>query len=191
MNRLFLFQETAVLNSLPSPFPKELQPWQINNPALMKSWCAGAMRSRKKQRRIISFEETVDIKIKSLKSWIFPETAPLGGWECREFHYTRQRERQFVDDAWRPIGVGESWGGPDMSALFRCRAQMPAHFAGKKVVLKLYFGGDGLLSLNGQAVSRPRSLPRHRAAQPIARPARNAMTSRWNPTSSGISANRK
>ena len=105
---------------------------------------------KKKQRRIISFEETVEIKIKALKSWIYPETAPLTGWECREFHYTRQREREFVDDAWRPIGVGETWGGPDMSAFFRCRAQLPAHFAGKKVVLKVYFGGDGLLSLNGK-----------------------------------------
>ena len=49
-----------------------------------------------------------------------------------------------------PLHVGETWGGPDMSALFRCRARMPAQFAGKKVVLKIYFGGDGLLSLNGK-----------------------------------------
>jgi len=105
---------------------------------------------KKKQRRIISFEETVDIKIKALKSWIFPETEPLTGWECREFLYTRKRERQFRDDVWRPIEVGETWGGPDMSALFRCSAKMPERFKGKKVVLKLYFGGDGLLNLDGK-----------------------------------------
>lgn len=102
-----------------------------------------------KQRRIISFGETVDIKIAALKRQIFPETVPLGGWEIREFRYTRHRERVFKDKDWRPIRQGETWGGPDTSALFRCNAKMPESFKGKRVVLKLYFGGDGLLSLNG------------------------------------------
>jgi len=103
-----------------------------------------------KQRRIISFEETVDIKIKSLRRLIYPETVPLEGWQCREFQYTRHRERIFKDKAWRPIRVGETWGGPDTSALFRCKARMPARLKGRKVVLKIYFGGDGLLYVNGK-----------------------------------------
>jgi len=105
---------------------------------------------KKKQRRIISFEETVDIKIKALKLWIYPDIEPLTGWECREFHYTRQRERLFTEESWRPIEVGGSWGGPDRSAYFRCSAALPARFAGQKVALKVYFGGDGLLSVNGK-----------------------------------------
>jgi alpha-mannosidase len=104
---------------------------------------------KRKQRRIISFEETVELKIKGLRPWIYPETAPLEGWEVREFTYTRHREREYLGD-WRPIKVGESWGGPDRSALFRCAGQMPTEFAGKPVALKIYVGGDGLLSLNGQ-----------------------------------------
>ena len=103
-----------------------------------------------KQRRIISFEETVAIKIQSLKRLIFPEVFPVEGWEFRQFTYTRHRERVFSDERWQPIAVGESWGGPDVSAQFRCTTVMPAHFAGKKVVFKLYFGGDGLLTLNGK-----------------------------------------
>jgi alpha-mannosidase len=103
-----------------------------------------------KQRRIISFEETVDIKIASLRRWISPETVPLDGWEVREFQYTRHRERVFKDKTWRPIRVGETWGGPDTSALFRCKARMPASLKGRKVVLKIYVGGDGLLSVNGK-----------------------------------------
>lgn len=102
-----------------------------------------------KQRRIISFEETVEIKINSLKKMIFPETVSLDGWEYREFTYTRKREKEFHFD-WKPLQVGETWGGPDMSAQFRCKASMPAAFKGKKVVLKLYFSGDGLLSVNGK-----------------------------------------
>ena len=103
-----------------------------------------------KQRRIISFEETVQIKVKSLKQLIFTDQVPLNGWEFRQFQYTRKRERIFSDETWQPIAVGESWGGADISAQFRCNATMPAHFAGKKVVLKLYFGGDGLLIINGE-----------------------------------------
>lgn len=102
-----------------------------------------------KQRRIISFEETVDIKINSIKARIFSETSPVDGWEFREFNYTRHRERIYKDAEWRPIKVGQTWGGPDTSAMFRCRARIPAKFAGQRVVLKLYLGGDGLLSIDG------------------------------------------
>ena len=103
-----------------------------------------------KMRRIISFEETVEIKINSLKAWIYPETETLDGWEYRPFKYTIHRERIFDAGDWRPIATGQKWGGPDGSALFRCSARMPARFKDKKVVLKVYFGGDGLLSLNGK-----------------------------------------
>lgn len=113
--------------------------------AILRRW---REEIKAKQRRIISFEETVDIKIQSLRLWIYPDTAPLAGWECREFTYSRHREREFHGD-WRPIGVGDTWGGPDCSALFRTTARMPARFKDQKVVLKVYFGGDGLLSLNG------------------------------------------
>ena len=102
-----------------------------------------------KQRRIISFEETVAIKIQSIKALIHPDTEPLDGWECREFIYTRKRERRFTSD-WRPIAVGQTWGQPDGSALFRCAAAMPKRCAGRKVALKIYFGGDGLLSIGGR-----------------------------------------
>ncbi len=103
-----------------------------------------------KQRRIISFEETVDIKISSLKAMIFPETEQLDGWEYRPFTYTRHRERVYESEKWLPIKVGQKWGGPDKSAMFRCKAKMPASFKGKKVVLKIYFGGDSLLYIDGK-----------------------------------------
>lgn len=102
-----------------------------------------------KQRRIISFEDTVDIKVASIRPLIYPETAPIDGWLHKQFHFTSKQERNFVDDEWKPIAVGDTWGGPDMSALFKCTTQIPQEFDGKKVVLKIYFGGDGLLSING------------------------------------------
>jgi alpha-mannosidase len=78
------------------------------------------------------------------------DVEPLNGWEFKHFKYTRQRERIEIDNEWRPISVGERWGGPDMSAKFRCSGRMPARFKGKTVVLKVYFSGDTLLYVNGK-----------------------------------------
>lgn len=114
---------------------------------ILKRW---RLEIKAKQRRIISFEETVEIKMNALKAWIFPETEPVSGWEHKQFKYTRHRERQFVTDKWTPIAVGEKWGGPDMSAMFRCKATIPERFKGKKVALKIYFGGDGIINVNGK-----------------------------------------
>ena len=108
------------------------------------------MEIKGKRRRIISFEETVEIKVKSLNKLIFSDVEPLNGWEFKHFKYTRQRERIALDNEWRPIAVGERWGGPDMSAQFRCKGRMPTRFKGKTVVLKVYFSGDTLLSVNGK-----------------------------------------
>ena len=101
-----------------------------------------------KQRRIISFEETVEIKINSIKSWIYQDIEQLDSWEFRQFIYTSERTKNFIDESWKPLKVGSHWGGPNMSAEFRCNAKIPARFKGKKVALKLYFGGDGLLNIN-------------------------------------------
>lgn len=102
-----------------------------------------------KKRQIITPDETIAMKIASLKHWIHPDTEPLDGWEFRQFNYTRHGERVYEDETWRPIHVGATWGGPDMSAEFRCKGTMPGRFKGRKVALKVYFSGDGLLSVNG------------------------------------------
>ena len=115
---------------------------------ILEKW-RGLIKSKK--RMIISLEEIMQQKIESLRPWIYPETEPLDGWQFRQFKYTNKQQRIWVDDAWRPIGVGQTWGGPDMSAYFRCKAALPQRFAGKKVALKVYFSGDGLLRVNGRA----------------------------------------
>ncbi len=115
---------------------------------ILDKW-RGLIKSKK--RAIISYEEIIQGRIESLRPWIFPDTEPLEGWECRQFKYTNKGERRFVDDEWRPIRVGDTWGGPDMSACFRCRARLPERFAGKHVALKVYFSGDGLLRVDGKA----------------------------------------
>jgi len=115
---------------------------------ILDKW-RGLIKSKK--RAIISFEEILRDRIESIRPWIFPDTVPLEGWSFRPFRYTHAAQREFVGDAWQPIEVGRTWGGPDMSALFRCRARLPERFRGKKVALKVYFGGDGLLRVGGKA----------------------------------------
>jgi len=102
-----------------------------------------------KKRSIISFEDTIKLKIESLKPWIWSDIEPVDTWEIRQFHYTNHCERNWVDNEWNPLRVGETWGGDDMSAMFRCSAKVPERFKGKKVVFKLYFSGDNLLYING------------------------------------------
>jgi len=114
---------------------------------ILDKW-RGLIKSKK--RAIISFEEIIQARIESIRPWIFPETEPLGGWTHRPFKYDHKGQREFLGD-WRPINVGDTWGGPDMSAYFRCHAQMPEQFKGRKVAMKLYFSGDGLLRVDGKA----------------------------------------
>ena len=108
----------------------------------------GMIKGRK--RVIISLEEIMEQKIQSLRPWIFHDTEPLEGWTYRQFIYSGKNPRRWIDDDWRPIELGDTWGGENVSALFRCRAEMPERFRGRKVALRLYFQGDGLLRVNGR-----------------------------------------
>ena len=115
---------------------------------ILSKW-RGLIKSKK--RAIISFEEIIQARIESLRQWIYPDSEPLDGWTFRQFRYDHTGVRTFIDDDWRPISVGDTWGGPDMSAFFRCHGRIPERFIGKPVVLKVYFSGDGLLRVNGNA----------------------------------------
>lgn len=116
---------------------------------ILDKW-RGIIKSRK--RMIISLEEIIQQKIESLRPWACSKREPLEGWTFRQFQYDRHRKRTWTDPDWRPIRVGETWGGPDVSAYFRQpKARIPARFAGRKVALRIYFSGDGLLRVNGRA----------------------------------------
>jgi alpha-mannosidase len=115
---------------------------------ILDKW-RGLIKSKK--RAVISFEEIIQARIESLRHWIYPDSEPLDGWTFRQFRYDHTGNRTFLDDDWRPIKVGDTWGGPDMSAFFRCHARIHERFKGQQVVLKVYFSGDGLLRVNGDA----------------------------------------
>jgi alpha-mannosidase len=70
-------------------------------------------------------------------------------WEIRQVRYRGWNDYEFVDADWRPIRVGATWGGPDMSAFFRQRIVVPPEMDGEKIALHLFLGGDSLLKVNG------------------------------------------
>ena len=114
--------------------------------AILVRWKAAV---KGKMRVHLRPRDAMHIKIESIKRLMYSDVEPLEGWEYRRFRYDRKRERHYLDDDWQAISVGEEWGGPDISAMFRCTGRIPQRFAGQKVVLKIYFGGDSLLYVNG------------------------------------------
>lgn len=103
-----------------------------------------------KQRGIFSFDDVVAAKLKTLKKRIFTDIESIPPWKMKECIYKNIGEYEFFYDEWKEINVGERWGNNGWSAFFKNSFDMPARFAGKKVTLNVYFGGDSLLSLNGE-----------------------------------------
>ena len=103
-----------------------------------------------KQRGIFSFDQLVKIKLKELKKRIYTDVEPLRPWKMRECIYKGVGDYEYLYEGWKDIDVGDVWGGNGLSAFFKNSFSIPERFAGKKVTLNVYFGGDSLLSLNGK-----------------------------------------
>ncbi|MCR5522254.1 MAG: hypothetical protein K6F64_01265 [Clostridia bacterium] len=103
-----------------------------------------------KQRGIFSFDDLVNVKLKMLKKRIFTDIESIPPWKMKECIYKDIGEYEFFYDEWKEINVGDKWGNNGWSAFFKNSFDMPERFAGKKVTLNVYFGGDSLLSVNGE-----------------------------------------
>ncbi len=104
---------------------------------------------KNKRRMIFTFGERADIRLNAIKSQIYPTRISLDTWEIRECYHRGLDRYEFLGD-WRPISVGERWGGTDITAFFRRKVEIPQAFSGERVVLRFYIGGDALLSINGE-----------------------------------------
>lgn len=102
-----------------------------------------------KKRGIFSFEDRVKIRLADLKPRMYPLVCAISPWQVRECLYHNVGEYEYLDEDWREIDVGGTWGGEGRSAFFRNEITIPKEMKGKPVVLQLYLGGDSLLSLNG------------------------------------------
>ncbi|MBN1451163.1 MAG: alpha-mannosidase [Anaerolineales bacterium] len=118
----------------------------VSADGVVKTW-RQAIKS--KERRIFRLEERVEIRLGAIQKRLFTSCKPLDEWLIRQAYYRDIGTYEFIDADWRPIRVGETWGGPNVSAFFRRRIQIPPEMAGQPVTLRCYIGGDSLLSLNG------------------------------------------
>lgn len=103
-----------------------------------------------KQRGIFSFDDLVTVKLKTLKKRIYTDIESIPAWKMKECIYKGIDDYEFFYDEWKELNVGDKWGNNGWSAFFKNSFDMPARFKGKKVTLNVYFGGDSLLSLNGE-----------------------------------------
>ncbi len=103
-----------------------------------------------KQRGIFSFDDVVAVKLKTLKKRIYTDVESIPAWKMRECIYKGVDDYEFLYDEWKDLNVGDRWGNNGWSAFFKNSIDLPERFAGKRVTLNVYFGGDSLLSLNGE-----------------------------------------
>lgn len=104
---------------------------------------------KNKQRGIFAFDELAEIKLKTLKKRIYTDFENTDPWQMRECIYKDIGDYEYLYDGWKELKVGEYWGGNGLSAFFKNKIVIPEKFAGQKVTLYIYFGGDSLVSVNG------------------------------------------
>jgi len=112
---------------------------------IMNRWRTGV---KCKQRGIASFRERIEQRMGVVQQRIFSHRVTLDDWAIRTAHFRGLGEYEIVED-WRPFRLGDQWGDEGLSAFFRRRAEMPKEFAGRKVLLRIYVGGDSLLRVDG------------------------------------------
>ncbi|MGB2967005.1 MAG: hypothetical protein WBD14_06295, partial [Phycisphaerae bacterium] len=115
---------------------------------LMLQWRAGV---KHKCRGIATFRERMEMRLAVVEERMVDRRMAIPDWKIREAVYLAPGKYDYLDKRWRPIGVGDRWGAAGRSAFFRRRLRLPADFRGRKVVLRLFFGGDALLRVNGEA----------------------------------------
>lgn len=124
-----------------------MPPIESDTQEVMLRWRSAVKR---KARRVISVVEQLEDRLTKIAARRFVAQYQLPDWHIRQAYHTAWGEYTFLDADWRPITVGETWGGPGVTAFFRRELTIPAAWAGQPVLLRLYVGGDSLLSLDGQ-----------------------------------------
>lgn len=114
--------------------------------AIMNRWRTTLKNA---ERRIINFEERVIQRLEDLLARTTTDREPLTNWHIRQVYFRGIDHYEDIDTTWRPLTVGDVWGGKDVSAFFRRDVTIPERMAGQRVLLRIYVGGDSLLRLDG------------------------------------------
>lgn len=114
---------------------------------MVTNWRRGI---KEKHRASISLEERIENRLEAIKGRSFKDCEILDDWQIRQARYLGPGQYEYLDADWRPLKIGDPWGDHGISAFFRRSVDVPKRFAGEKVVLRMYIGGDSLLSINGK-----------------------------------------
>ena len=107
-------------------------------------------RIKDKLRSAYNREDRIEIAVEDIGKRRFADATPIAKWEIREAFYRNPGEYKWIDEKWRPIGIGDPWGGEDKTGFFRARVRVPARFKGKPLALKIRIGGEALLKIDGE-----------------------------------------
>lgn len=115
--------------------------------AVLRAWREGV---RGKERRVFRLEERIELRMQAIEKRMRQIRLPLDEWEIRQFHYKKPGVTEDIDTEWRPFRLGDRWGGAaDISAYFRKTITIPPELDGKPLILRLFLGGDSLVTVNG------------------------------------------
>lgn len=109
---------------------------------------------KSKQRGAFSAKDQAEIKIKHLKTKVYSDFTPCDNWMIRQFYFREEGTygyKEWIDADYKPIKIGEHWGGYDVSAMWKQTITIGPEYKGKKVVLLLYMEGDSLVTVNGRS----------------------------------------
>ncbi|MGB1288736.1 MAG: hypothetical protein ACPG7F_19540, partial [Aggregatilineales bacterium] len=105
-------------------------------------------RQKSAERRIINFNERVNLRLEALRERMVTHQKSLPDWKIKQVYYRDVGQYEAIDSDWRDIQVGDTWGGEDVSAFFRREVIIPSQMHGQRLFLRIYPGGDSLLSID-------------------------------------------
>jgi len=104
----------------------------------------------------------IERHIERLAAFCLHDPIPLTDWDYKRSKLVGPASYEPVDADWSAIRLGETWGGPGVTAHFRRRITIPESHAGGNACLDIDLdGGETQLSVNGrlwQGLDRFRSL---------------------------------
>jgi alpha-mannosidase len=86
-----------------------------------------------------------------IESLVYYDPIDLTPWQYRRARLTGPGEYDDLDSDWGVINLGDYWGGPDITAVFRKTVRIPASHAGPDALLDIFLdGGEAQLTLDGR-----------------------------------------
>jgi len=104
-------------------------------------------------RRAFDRAGWIELKLEMIEERIVTDCVPLREWAKREAMYDNIEKYRYLDKGWRRISLGEMWGAEDHICFFRRKVVIPEAFDGKYVAMRMNFGGESMVYINGVAAN--------------------------------------